>query len=231
MAPHLALDALDGVKSVMDGGTIQQALLLILNVVIAALVSALTALGVSYFRTRGQNLATKHDFDELQKQLKANTELVEAIKSEVSQRDWTQRKWTNLRRTKLEALLEKMHECQVYLGRQRHSAMDGEVAKPERNPIDEFDVLAALFPELENEADRFSLICSRQNVLFSALGVEILKSRDDLTARQVAYDDFQSKFESDYEEFLVTRKALRAAARSLLERIMNVVERAPSDER
>jgi len=65
----------------MDGGTIQQALLIILNVVIAALVSALTALGVSYFRTRGQNLATKHDFDELSKQLRANTELVETIKN------------------------------------------------------------------------------------------------------------------------------------------------------
>jgi hypothetical protein len=89
----------------MDGGTIQLALLVILNAVIAGLVSSLTALGVSYFRTRGQNLATKHDFEELQKQLKANTELVETIKSEVSQRDWAQREWTNLRRVKLEALL------------------------------------------------------------------------------------------------------------------------------
>src|SRR5215472_15003928 len=57
----------------MEGGTIQLALLMILSVVIAALVSALTALGVSYPRTRGQNLATKHDFDELQKQLSATT--------------------------------------------------------------------------------------------------------------------------------------------------------------
>jgi hypothetical protein len=214
----------------MDGGTIQ-ALLTILNVVIAALVSALTALGVSYFRTRGQNLATKHDFEELQRQLSANTKLVETIKSEVSQRDWAQREWTNLRRVKLEALLEKMHECDVYLERRRHSAMDGEVAKPERSPVDELDVLAALFPELKNEADRFSFICSSQMALFSVHGLEILKSRDDLTARQTAYDTFLRKWESEYEEFLVTRKALRVAARSLLERIMNVDEQTTSDER
>src|SRR2546423_995251 len=60
-------------ESVMDGGTIQQALLMILNVIIAALVGALTALSASYFRTRGQNLATKHDFVELLNQLKTNT--------------------------------------------------------------------------------------------------------------------------------------------------------------
>jgi hypothetical protein len=80
---------------------------LVVYVVVAALVGAVAALGTSYFRTRGQNLATKHDFDdlatkhdfdELQKQLKANTELVETIKAEVGQRDWTARERTSLRR-------------------------------------------------------------------------------------------------------------------------------------
>src|SRR5262245_56493591 len=42
----------------------------------------------SYLRTRGQNLATQHDFDKLQAQLKETTVAVETIKSEVSQRDW-----------------------------------------------------------------------------------------------------------------------------------------------
>src|SRR5262249_15621669 len=69
------------------GVSVVEGLLTIVNFVIAALVAALTALGVSYFRTRGQNLATKHDFDELLRQLRTNTELVETIKSEVGQRD------------------------------------------------------------------------------------------------------------------------------------------------
>jgi hypothetical protein len=69
-------------------------LFLFVNVIVMALVGVLAALGTSYFRTKGQNLATKHDFDELQKQLKANTELVETIKAEVGQKDWAQREWT-----------------------------------------------------------------------------------------------------------------------------------------
>jgi hypothetical protein len=120
-------------EAVMDGGATQQALLMILNVVIAALVGALTTLCITYFRTRGQNLATKHDFDELQKQLSATTKLVETIKSEVSHHDWAQRERTTLRRIKLEALLEKMHECEDYLDRRRNTAMEGKAAMPERD--------------------------------------------------------------------------------------------------
>jgi hypothetical protein len=67
-------------------------------------------------RTTGKNLATKADFESLQKQLRATTQTVETIKSEVAQKnDWARREWANLRRIKLEALLEKVHECGVHL--------------------------------------------------------------------------------------------------------------------
>jgi hypothetical protein len=180
------MDAGDGVNSVMDGGTIQQALLMILNVVIAALVSALTALGVSYFRTRGQNLATKHDFDELLRQLRANTEAVEAIKSEVGQRDWARREWTNLRRVKLEALLEKTHECELYLDQRRGSAIEGKSGTPARDCISELDVLGALyFPELKSEVDRVVINCREQLGLMTELAMAILKAGNDQAARQI----------------------------------------------
>src|SRR5262249_25904590 len=77
------------------------------SVVYGVLTALIAALGVwfgSFLKTKGKNFATKQDFNELQKQLKANTELVETIKSEVSQRDRAQREWTNLRRIKLEGL-------------------------------------------------------------------------------------------------------------------------------
>jgi hypothetical protein len=147
----------------MDGSTIQQALLMILNVVIAAIVSAFTALGVSYFRTRGQTLATKHDFDELLKQLRANTEAVETIKSEISQRDWAQREWTTLRRIKLEALLEKMHECEAFLKVQRRKALDGEPEVQEHDKWSELDTIGNLyFRELKMKSTTsWSNACSR----------------------------------------------------------------------
>ena len=185
----------------------------------------------SYFRTRGQNLATKHDFEELQKQLKANTKRVEAIKSEVSQRDWAQREWTNLRRIKLEALLEKMHECESYLDRLRDAAYSGLVPKERRDVIDEFDAISNMyFPELREETFDFSQECRKEAIALYKLGQAVLKAGDDSTARQSAWDGFDEAWPP--KNRLLARDALRGAARSSLKRIMNVDEGdAPSDER
>jgi hypothetical protein len=53
---------------------------LVINVAVVAIAAALAAWFGSFLKTKGQNFATKRDFDELQRQLKANTELVETIK-------------------------------------------------------------------------------------------------------------------------------------------------------
>jgi hypothetical protein len=207
-----------------------EGLLTTINLVIAALVGALSALGVSYFRTRGQNLATKHDFDQLSKQLRANTQLVETIKSEVSQRDWAQREWTNLRRLKLEALFDKMHECETYLDRVRSAALDGK-NEEERGVIDQFNTIATLyFSELWEEAGEFSLACRELKLKLLTLGQAVLKAGNDTVARQRAYDDFSDHWPP--ERLLHARDALHDAGHSLLERIMNVDGGAPpSDER
>lgn len=76
-------------------------LLFIQTILMLATAAAAAFLG-SYLKTKGQNFATKRDFDELQKQLSENTKLVEAIKSEISHRDWVQRERTTFRRNKLE---------------------------------------------------------------------------------------------------------------------------------
>jgi len=214
----------------MDKDTIQQiaaqvvaqlplGLLMIVNVVIAALVSALTALGVSYFRTRGQNLATKHDFEELQKQLKA---------------DWTQREWTTLRRIKLEALLEKTHECEVYLDRQRDSAFEGKIMMPERDPIGELETLATLyfpdFPELKSEVERLVSICRQYFLQTHRLAMAVQQSGNNQTAKADAQNNFLNTY--DFRDFRNFQNTVTVAARSVLERIMNVDEGpAQSDER
>ena len=142
---------------------------------------ALTALAVSYFRTRGQNLATKHDFDELQRQLRATTEAVETIKSEVSQRDWARREWTNLRRQKLEALLDKMHECEADLDRRRNAAVEGSYFQSERDLIGELDTLSTLYaPELSKEVHEFFLAFNQERFAFLELGKDIAKAGNDI---------------------------------------------------
>ena len=55
-----------------------------------------------YLKTKGKNLATREDFENLKAQLRENTELVENIKADIGQRGWTAREWRNTRRIKLE---------------------------------------------------------------------------------------------------------------------------------
>src|SRR6476469_5123833 len=94
---------------------------LVLYVIITAVAAGLAAWFGSFLKTKGQNFATKQDFDELLEQLRANTEVVESV-NEVGQRDWAEREWKNLRRRKLETLFDKIQECDADLER-RHLAL------------------------------------------------------------------------------------------------------------
>ncbi|HZC81483.1 MAG TPA: hypothetical protein VE222_07140 [Nitrospiraceae bacterium] len=168
------------------------------------------------------NFATKQDFNELQRQLKANTELVETIKSEVGQRDWAKREWTNLRRTKLEALLTALHDCDAYLDRHRHNAAEGKVI-PERDPQTEIDTISVLyFPELRKEALEFSHAYRMEIILGNVLVQELLNAGQDHNARQNAYDKFSAQF--DPTEALERAAMLRNAARKVIVDIMGVEE-------
>jgi hypothetical protein len=206
-------------------------LVLIVNAVVAALVGALAVLGTSYFKTRGQNLATKHDFDELLKQQRDTAEAVETIKSEVSQRDWARREWTNLRRVKLEALLDKMHECETYLDRRRNAALGGELAEKERDVVNEFATISTLYfhDELRKEAHDFYIQCKEETIALLSLAQAIAKAGDDMSASQSAFDTFSKGHWPEGRS--LARSALTTAARHLLKRIMNVDEPRPSDAR
>jgi hypothetical protein len=209
-------------------------LFLIINIIVMALTAAIAAFAGSYFRTRGQHLATKADFESLQDQLRANTQLVETIKSEVGQRDWARREWTNVRRAQLEALVEKTHECEVYLDRRRRDAMDGKVASPERDPVDELYALSKYFPELKNEVGRFAILCREQSMLVFELApaVKTAQSAHDVSAAKVVMANFYAKWNERYPKSLDARRELVDAASSLLKHIINVDEQnPPSDER
>jgi hypothetical protein len=200
-------------------------LFLAINVIIMALAAGFAAWFGSFLKTKGQNFATKRDFDELLKQLRANTELVETIKSEVSQRDWARREWTNLRRVKLEELLEKMHECEDYLGRLHSSCNRGEPLEDKRDPTNELDAIGKLyFPELSNVVSDFYLASKEIAVTAFDLGQAVSKAGKDFDARQSAHDTFKAQFSARYENLVQARHDLTAAARILLERIMNVDE-------
>jgi hypothetical protein len=125
---------------------------LAVQVLLTIVAAGLGAFLSEYLKTRGQHLATKADFDSLQAQLRANTELVETVKAEVNQKDLIKREWRNLRCLKLEQLLTKLHDCEDYLNQLMHDTIDRKVL-PARNPLGELTTIANLY-ELKNNSWR-----------------------------------------------------------------------------
>src|SRR5262245_58921177 len=109
-------------------------MLLLVQVVILGAAAAVGAFFGEYLKMSGKNLATKADFESLQDQLRANTELVETIKAEAGQ-NWAKRERTNLRRIKLEELMEQMHECVAVLERLGSRAVVGDCEAGRRDPV------------------------------------------------------------------------------------------------
>jgi hypothetical protein len=177
-----------------------------------------------YLRTRGKNLATKADFDALQDQLKATTQLVETVKADVAQKDWARREWTNLRRIKLEELFDKVHDCIAYLETLKYKAVKG-LVPDDRDPLGEIETIATLyFSELTTEFCEFRAVCHAQKGIALELGRQIIQLGTDMDARQRAIDHHKEQYLETYPRLLSAISRLEEAGRSLLTQIMGVAE-------
>jgi len=150
---------------------------------VVAVLGAIAAGGAaflgSYLRKRGENLATKDDFDELKRQLAQNTETVETIKSDIAQRDWLARERNTIRRTMLEKLVTNAIGAFAFVDR-AHLEMWANAVSTEPNPWNEGRALALLyFPELSDAISKFShafyslnqcIIESKAEILANNLG-------------------------------------------------------------
>ena len=196
--------------------------LLLVQVLLTLLAAAGGAFFGEYFKTRGKNLATRADFESLQNQLRANTELVETIKAEVGQRDWARREWTNLRRIKLEALLTGVHDCDAYLERCRLKAMRGQVPE-DRDPVRKLRTDAVYFPELETQVADLSNAYLDELLVIGDLSLELATTQQS-DARQRLFDQYRANMNPRYKKILDASANLRDAARALLRKIMGVEE-------
>jgi hypothetical protein len=199
--------------------------LLAIQVVLTLLAAAAGAFFGEYFKTRGKNLATRADFESLKAQLRANTELVETIKSEVGHRDWAKRERTNQRRIKLEELLNKLHDCDHYLDELRSSALDAKFFSG-RDPQPELATIAALyFPELKKEADAYVAQFRKQKSDSLQLTVTVMRlNPSDNDARLKASNDYMASYDLTYKALLNADHDLQRAAAKLLREIMGVAE-------
>jgi hypothetical protein len=192
---------------------------LTLQVAVTAIVAGLAAYWGDYFKTRGKNLATKADFEMLLDQLHAQTSMVETIKSEVSRKDWAARQWSEVRRIKLEELLNKGGEFESRLERMWRSSGDLSKIPIERDPADDFRTLGIIyFPELRNEIDACLSAYRKLVVEAAKYGLTDPKS----PTYGEAYEKFIAHREEALPKFYAARRELEDAARKLVVKIMDV---------
>jgi hypothetical protein len=192
--------------------------LLVVQAVLTLLAFGGGALFGEYLKTKGKNLASKADFDGLQDQLRGTSKLVETVKADIGQEDWRTREWANLRRIKLEALLNNMHDCERYLDQLRNRAFEAAPLE-ERDPLPGLEVITTLyFPELKIEVDAYLDKCRARRAII----IEALSETKKLDAPLPPSEEFGPDL--NCKEFEAVRGRLSAAARNLTIQIMGVGE-------
>jgi hypothetical protein len=105
----------------------------------------------------------------------------ETVEEPLGLENWRKREWAQLRRTKLELLLSKVHDCEHYVGR---STASQATRAQERDPMSELEIIKTLyFPELKVEVDDFlRRCCGESKVAIDTTTTEFKTARDRLDA-------------------------------------------------
>jgi hypothetical protein len=134
----------------------------------------------SYFKKRGESLATKTDFDNLLIQVKATTIATEEVKSKITHLDWTTKERTILRRTKLEELLLRLHELADWQESKRIELMFNGEQNHNLSPLPKVSLLIVLyFPELRFEIGEYLNLHRKAMILLSDTHLKVLGAKDE----------------------------------------------------
>lgn len=146
---------------------------------VALVAGALGSFAGAYLKRRGENLATKADFNEVLRQIRATTLLTESVRSEISNADWTAREWKNIRRIKAEELLVAVNDAQAALDAMSYSYLFGAADTTHGDPAGRVSMLAALyFPEVFLPAQRFGMEASQQIIELSQAKIALLQAEN-----------------------------------------------------
>jgi hypothetical protein len=102
-----------------------------------------------YAGKRGEQLATKADFDNLLDQLKKTTETTEKIKSAVSIGEWGHKEYRTLRRQKLEEVVYLVLAASEWASNDQNRLFFSDIESVDSSPMPKAAAIVALyFPEL-----------------------------------------------------------------------------------
>jgi hypothetical protein len=109
-----------------------------------------------YVGKKGQQLATKEDFDELKTQLKETTNITAQIQNDIEHQVWRKQQIETLRRQKLEELLVNMYAARENIERQTKKLYAGIIEDLDSSAYNKSIMLTLLyFPELIVEHNNF----------------------------------------------------------------------------
>jgi hypothetical protein len=135
------------VANVFPGGSPWMFLLIVL------VISGFGSYIGKYLGAKGQNLATREDFESLRRQLTESTRVVEGIKAEFARTDWASKEWTALQIRKIEEMMGLYSTLESHIDVTFANALAHQ-ALPEWHNAEKAVVIAELYlPELLVDAN------------------------------------------------------------------------------
>lgn len=179
----------------------------------------------SYFKKRGETLATRADMQEILQQVSETTRATEEVRSTISQADWAAREWRTTRRLKLEELLSSAYSLDQWLDLQRSRWMFGEAPATDTAPMERIKLLATLyFPEIQAEAA--AVCCAHQGAFLFILEfgkrTDATRNGMDINAHRAVLNEFMEGWKPLYESSCLAIVALENKASSLMTEVAGV---------
>ena len=177
----------------------------------------------SYARKRGENFATKADFDDLLAQLKATTAVAEEVKAQVSHADWATRELKTLRRLKLEELLQTIHELQEWQDVERSARIYDSGKEAGASPLPKIELLAGLyFPELRMAILSYCQLHRQLSMEVLQAHSELLDARNNPADQQKVRLHFANNWAPLYERQLQAISAVEHQGREIMAGLVGV---------
>lgn len=184
---------------------------------------AVSAYGANYLRKRAETYATKADFDELLRQLRATTAAAESVRFAIAKADWAEREWQTLRRVKLEELLTAMHTATHHLDTEMNARFFDGATPTEASPIWKVEALSSLyFPELLTEANGFSHMLAQYRSWVIDVQAQLSSAGNDASRRQAVFDVRLPEMRNLQPKLLSSAQSLTVSASKLMKVVAGV---------
>lgn len=151
-----ATEARQIANEVVEGRVLNDPVFFLSLLAITTIASAIGSYISSYFKKRGEALATKADFQELLSQLKESTQLAEEIKGDVQSRYGEAASMRALLRDRTERIVMATFDLELWLEQARSKAIDGQSSEAGGSPMSKVSALRDIyFPEINVEYQEF----------------------------------------------------------------------------